>query len=442
MPPGSKLQKKNGNKSILDLHETIFHEIFQFLDHNTIFLRLRGVCRTIKTYADSFLQLCGVSMILGDQDQSSYLLQVYTLKHNVIAIGIHSIKPYPTSEEDKMINTFRGMFNEKIVSGTFMKSKEGLWVQEAFEKRLCIPKKRVYWPYELMLQTLYEYDPKENEWITTISNSYFPYNQHFRITWYPIGNVCLILAWNDRTSNKYMMSSSPACFTDPLIISHTSHYETLYDVDLKQSFYYGSFYKEQLRSHLKIPHEIYTLQNFDIVRVGVNKLMIVGGKNSLGSNFWLWQGELAHDGLVIEWTRKYNLEGLRNFNSGYRVCFKLGDNLYIIGVDKKSVVQEDAEGQHYSGGKLYCDRYDLKEEEYKKNVHKVPSTFFACPESLLINQNDTFVLITTDVCQKSTLIFTADKGFEDPPKMIFSKGISFNPLHHPFYQTYHPIKIF
>ena len=123
------------------------------------------------------------------------------------------------------------------------------------------------------------------------------------------------------------------------------------------------------------------------------------------------------------------------------VCFKLGENLYIIGVDKKPIVQEDAEEQQYSGGKLYCDRYDLKEEKYKKNVHKVPSTFFACPESLLIDQNDTFVLITTYVCQKSTFIFTADKGFEDPPKMIFSKAISFNPFHHSFYQKRYPIKV-
>ena len=167
MPPGRKLQKKNSKKSILDLHETIFHEMFKFLDHHTIFLRVRGVCRTIKTYADSFVQLGGVSMILGYQ--SFNLLQVYTLKRNVIVINIQSIKPYPTSDESKMNHTFRGMFNEKVVAGTFMKSKEGLWVQA---KRLCISKKRVYWPYELMLETLYEYDPKDNEWITTISNSY------------------------------------------------------------------------------------------------------------------------------------------------------------------------------------------------------------------------------------------------------------------------------
>ena len=179
--------------------------------------------------------------------------------------------------------------------------------------------------------------------------------------------------------------------------------------------------------------------------------MIVGGYNSLGSNFWLWQGELNYDGLIIEWTRKYNLEGLRDFNSGNLLCFKLGDGLYFIGCNRKSIIQEEAERQLYSGGKLYCDRYDLKEEEYKTNVHKVPSTFFACPKSLFISQNDTFVLITTDYnkyLQKSTFVFTADKGFDDPPKIIFSKAISFNPLlnisfnftfyrNHAFYMSLH-----
>ena len=138
MYPHNKLQKTNCKKSILNLHETIFHEIFMFLDPHTIFLRLRCVCRTIKTYADSFVQLSGVLMFLGHQKTD--LLQIYRLKHNVVFVSIHSIKPCKT----KMDHTFGGMFNGKVVAGTFIKSKDGLWAQELSAKKVCVPKKNVY----------------------------------------------------------------------------------------------------------------------------------------------------------------------------------------------------------------------------------------------------------------------------------------------------------
>ena len=438
MSPDHKLRKKDCRKSILDLHETIFHEIFQFLDHHTIFLRLRSVCRTIKTYADNFVQLGGVFMFLGHQ--SCDLLQVYRLKHNIIFISIQSIKPYSTSDEIKMYHIFGGIFHGKVVAGTFMKSKEGLWTQEASEMRSCTPKMRVYWPCELMLETLYEYNPKQKEWIrmsqidrsSTISNRYFLYNQHFRIRWYPIGNVCLILVLNKNTSNKYVMSSSTCSFTDPLIITPEYDYKTIYDVDLKQSLDIELFRNEELRYYLKIPYIIYTLRNFDIVRVTANKLMIVGGYSSLGSNFRLWQGELTNGGSLIDWTCKYNLEGLRDFNSGYPFCFKLEDDLYFIGYDRKSASH---------AADLYCDRYNLKEEKYETCVHKVPITFCSGPKIVLKCQKERFILIKTSLDPASTFIFTADKGFEDAPEIIFSKEISLNPSIHLFYKTYYPIKI-
>ena len=306
MYPHNKLQKTDCKTSLLNLHETIFHEIFNFLDPHIVFLRLRSVCRTIKTYADSFVQLGGVLMFIGHQ--SSELLQVYRLKHNVIFVSIQSIKPYSASDETEMGHTFGGIFNGRVVAGTLMKTKEGLWAQELSEKKLCVPKKNAYWPCGLMLQTLYEYNPKENEWIrlnhidrsSPISNSYFLYDQHFGISWYPIGNQFLILVLNNKTSIHHLMSSSPNCFTDPLIITPEYDYKTIYDVNFKQSLDCELFHNEELRSYLNIPYIIYTLRNFDIVRVAANKLIIVGGYSSLGPNFRLWQGELTKDGSLID----------------------------------------------------------------------------------------------------------------------------------------------
>ena len=88
MAPSEKLEE---TKFILDLHENIFHEIFKFLNYDTIYFKLRGVCRKLRIYADSFIQLGGVFMFLGQQ--SSQLLHMYKRKENAFFICMSSMKP-------------------------------------------------------------------------------------------------------------------------------------------------------------------------------------------------------------------------------------------------------------------------------------------------------------------------------------------------------------
>ena len=106
MAPSEKLKE---TKFILDLHENIFHEIFKFLNYDTIYFKLRAVCRTLRIYADSFIQLGGVFMFLGQQ--SSQLLHMYKRKQNAFFVAISSIKLYPASNAINTGDAFWEVFN-------------------------------------------------------------------------------------------------------------------------------------------------------------------------------------------------------------------------------------------------------------------------------------------------------------------------------------------
>ena len=452
MAPSKKWKEM---KSILDLHENIFHKIFQFLDNDTIYFKLRGVCRTMRIYADSFIQLGGVFMFLGQQ--SSQLLHMYKRKQNTVFDGIPSMKPYPASNAIKNGDAFWGVFNDRVVVGSMMRSKKGLWTQCLSEKRLHMHKKKVYWPCELMLQTLYEYDRKQRQWIkfneidrsSPRNDIYVPYDQHFRIMWYPIGNVCIIFSINNNiscehlTSSKCLKSSSPACFPDPLmVIKQDYHCISLYDVNLNQSFKYLSD-NHDLCSYLDIPDEISTLRDFGIVRVAPNVVIVVGGHNNSVPNSWLWQGKLTNEGSLINWTRKYNVEPMRCFNSGYPFSLKLGEDLYFIGYDRNFNVQPDGTKKKTNQlvNYIYCDRYNLKEGEYTLDVHSVPSSFSFGPKIVLKDNQETLALMTDRPNLDWTFLFTAEKGFDESPKIIGTKTILLDHLFCPLYNPYILIKI-
>ena len=130
-----------------------------------------------------------------------------------------------------------------------------------------------------MLKNVYEYNPQENKWLKVISidrsslrsDSDVLNDHHFRVMWYPIGNMGLILALKNNISKN---APYPVCFPDPLIITPDDRTQTFYDLNTKQSFSQMSN-DGNLYSYLNIPLEISTLANFGIIRVSENKLIFV-----------------------------------------------------------------------------------------------------------------------------------------------------------------------
>lgn len=416
MAPPKKLKEA---KSILDLHENIFHEIFRFLDNYTISVNVRGACRVLKIYADNCIQLRGV-FVLHAQGYCQ-LLQMYKLKRNIVFISIRPQMKYPAFNEIASKDAIWTMFNDKLVALSLIRSKEGPRTQDALVKIISENQNKIYWFCELKLQNLYEYSPKENKWMVKCMKLY---DQHLRVLWYPVGNTGLILASKNNTSKN---TPYPLCFPDPLIITPDYRTTTFHDGNTKQYFSHLSN-DGDLCTYLNIPHEISTLRNPCIIRVTENKVMIFGGRSALGQNSWLWQGELKNKISLIEWTRKCNIGDLYLYWRN-PFGFKLGDDLYFIVYG--APLDDSSNEPHKRQDDLYCDRYNLTEDNYTANVYSVPSTlkngFYCCnlPSIVLLkDKHETFALILAGENREPSFLFTAGKGFDDVPTVIYPQTVS------------------
>ena len=303
-----------------------------------------------------------------------------------------------------------------------------------------------------MLQNVYEYNPQKNKWIKFIlidrpspsNNSNVQNDQHFRVMWYPIGGMGLLLAMKSNISKDALYS---VCFPDPLVITPSYRDQTFFDVNIEQSFSQMSN-DGDLYSYLNIPVEISTLGSFVIFRVSDNKLIIVGGHNVHGENSWLWQGELTNKRSLVKWTRKCKVGHLRYFHSANPFGFKLGDNMYFIGYDDRTNIELDYTMSEscQRQDNLYCDRYNLTEDKYHTNVYSVPSSLtlivnrYNVPLIVLKDKHETFALIIAGLRQQLSFLFTVGKGFDDTRTVIYPKTVSNDYFWNLFQRLYHPIK--
>ena len=81
---------------------------------------------------------------------------MYKLRKKMISISIQSRMSYAAFDTTKNYDSFMGMFNDIIVVADPMRSKEGLWIKDPFEKSTCKRKRKMNWPCELMLKNVYE----------------------------------------------------------------------------------------------------------------------------------------------------------------------------------------------------------------------------------------------------------------------------------------------
>ena len=171
---------------------------------------------------------------------------------------------------------------------------------------------------------------------------------------------------------------------------------------------------------LKKPEELHYIKHFSALRVGPKSLLIIGGfcipksKKTLGRlneivnlvehpntshsyiNRYLHQVDLNQEDYTISWKSKYIAE--MPYRS-HPFCFKLKTNLYIAGHTpiakfdhslsdderllactictskmKRADISPHIWIESESVECSCCDKYDLKEEKYYRNVCSLPST--------------------------------------------------------------------
>ena len=394
-----KRKKCERQINVLDLSENIFREIFSYLKYHVVYIQIRSICRTIKRYVDDYVQLGAIFICIS----SAQLIHVYKQNKKVVSIRSRSIASNPIKHPgkcfcDRYDDYFNGVFDGKVITGNFTATKDGLWVEGVRRDNKFIG-------------PVFEYNPETNQWQKNLP--FMISHRNFQLSWYPIGDKKLLLLLSTSQTNRYNHESNNIGFTQNFTISH--------EFSCKQKM-------------LPIMQQInpsINLRKFTITRLSHNKVMIIGGEmknnirlyNNVAPNIILWQGNLSNDGIHVDWMR-INIECDVGSNRLEPLCFKLNDNLYIVGgYSEFDEIDEDwcnrknpwlAESERTSRFR-WCDRYNLKQGTYHQNVYYIPYSVNSDSNMVATDAKETFALIGDPIERNRPLIFTEDEGFTDAP---------------------------
>ena len=116
----------------LDLNEDVVREIFLYLDYDEVFYTLRKVCKQLKEYVDTYIQLGGVFLLCSVPGMPSKLLHVFKQNGRIVGIcpKLGPAIPRPSfagSSESTFtfdIGSFGYRIKEKIVVGVYYTKQE------------------------------------------------------------------------------------------------------------------------------------------------------------------------------------------------------------------------------------------------------------------------------------------------------------------------------
>jgi hypothetical protein len=168
---------------------------------------------------------------------------------------------------------------------------------------------------------------------------------------------------------------------------------------------------------------------FNITQIGDNSILLVGGMDEFNKpNLVFWQGSFAESRFsTLCWVP---IE-LPSVTPRFRpLCFKLCDNLYISGgLSIESDCSKDGEDL------FCCDKYDLKEGKYYKNVYCLPYPLSSA-NKVVTNTDETYALIIANKNQSlgsthqdlrgvtSYITFKQEAGFVELTGVEFDEDLA------------------
>jgi len=122
--------------NILDLPESIFREIFDYLDHGELFFTIKSVCRLLETYVELYIELGG-EFILSPRSPETPIEVLYIFKKNSKPVSscskIMPPLPYPFNTDQAndvhekepihYLRTFGAMIKGNLVIGVYYRFK-------------------------------------------------------------------------------------------------------------------------------------------------------------------------------------------------------------------------------------------------------------------------------------------------------------------------------
>ena len=63
--------------SLVQLPELVFHEIFKHFEYKTLIFTIRVLCKKIRQYIDSYIEIKGIFMLTGENQSPSKIIHIF-----------------------------------------------------------------------------------------------------------------------------------------------------------------------------------------------------------------------------------------------------------------------------------------------------------------------------------------------------------------------------
>ena len=70
-------ENQNCEKSLVQLPELVFHEIFTYFEYKALIFTLRVLYKKIRQYVDSFIEIKGIFMLTGENESPSKIIHIF-----------------------------------------------------------------------------------------------------------------------------------------------------------------------------------------------------------------------------------------------------------------------------------------------------------------------------------------------------------------------------
>ena len=396
--------------SFQDLPEQVSRIIFRYLSVHDLYFKLSKLNQVVKKNIDFYLRPQGVFAIIRGQRMPMKLVYTFMRDGKYLESVSSTAGCFPNGEQSEHWRTERDYayrMSELNLCPFIPSLNDGLGVPCLMDIHFLIKMiesnnhQSSYTRYSEI--DLYGFDARRCKW--KISETYYAHLTDDVIDCCPINDTVILV----------LQKGSMADFEDRLTL-----------IDLSKATLSNFAYCKQLPIP-KIKDVIPCKNSISLIRLSNSTVLLItrsisslSAKRFFQKQEWFlhtvknkifWHGTLTNDNESIKW-EPINVG--ETWERKKHICFKLKDNIYIIG-EYESCSQFTNANYHDVCDLICqsCDVFNYKEKRLYQNKYSMPFAINASTSvKVATNQNESLaILVFTIDGMEKTLLFTEDGGF-------------------------------
>ena len=382
-----KSSKERQQTCLLDLNENIFHEIFQYLSYDDLYLYVRNASKILRSLVEGYIQLNRSFVFLSANKWHCHKRCLSLLQRNgkIVSLipGLRHTIPIPSSAFPiRNSYTFCEAINGKLIFGQVGLTKVYQPAKVAFGSR--ISHKEDAYPNEHHVYTrIFEYEDSKKDWRLITSSDRQPQRNYIGTESSRISNLnCCVM-----DDGLFLTITIPIHALGQFSISGFDHKLVwIRFLDSSTETRVGKEYK--CISRMKYSIKFFDLNthcqafrvswhsrtNWMILKASSNEIFLLGAPEDKVDCSRVWCGTLNEECFNISWKHinlslPYMYLKTRNWSSS---IFKLRNNIYFLEDRKQASVFSSHEKNViscYVGGRL-----NIQEGKYHRYEYWAPDS--------------------------------------------------------------------